>query len=232
MGLRETLTEAALNAVTSPRGIALRHRLYDLKSRAAGRKRRVRFFLGFHDPYSYLLAPMVYEVPHRWAIEVDWLPLTPAVAAESDNRTMRLNYALTDAAREAERLRYPFKRRAYPEEANVFAALAGTEAARATGKEALFALTALGAIWGEGGDLRTPALLKQVCDQVRVDHAAVRGAVDRAETVPLVLDKNEALLRRLGHWAPGTLELDGEWFAGPSRFDFLMERLDAMGLRR
>ena len=47
-----------------------------------------------------------------------------------------------------------------------------------------------------------------------------------------VLDRNQALLRRLGHYDTATLYYGGEWYRGVERLQYLVERLDSLGLAR
>ena len=230
MGRREQIQERLLDAVTGERGVRVRHKLFDIRNRVKGEERRVRFFFGYHSPYAYLMAPQILEIPDRYQIAVDWLPVAPPTELE-DNYELRTGYAVADCRREAEFLRMPFKREAPPSHDAVLEAIAATEAARGLGDVAPFVVTLNAAIWAEGMEPSDPTVLGRVCEQLGISYDALSKAklgID-AEKIAAA---NAALLESLGHWDAAVAELDREFFMSHGRMDFLTERLDALGLAR
>jgi len=215
--VRSTWRSRIVGAVLSPRTIALRRRAAELSRRARRAPRTVSAFFELDDPYSYLLSSYLGELAAHYAIDLRvWLteamrgPYRPA-------EELYREYALEDCRRVARELGVPFldKGATPPVEHRraLIDTLLGREEANGYAAEVHGALAAYwrGDAEAAGRRIRDAALLP--------------AAQDR-------LDRNQALLRRLGHYDTATLHYGGEWYRGIDRLHYLVDRLDAEGVAR
>ncbi len=205
-------------------GVLLGERFLELR-RGYGEFRRwlaraphlVRVFLELDDPYSYLLSAYLEELAKHYAVELR-LCLTEALRGEFRAAPdLYPEYALTDCRRLAVELGVPFldKGAAPPVECRraLLDMLAAREQAAEFTDELLHALRA----YWRGDAEAVGRLCRLACGTTGAN---------------AVLDRNQVLLRRLGHYDTATLYYGGEWYRGVERLQYLVDRLDALGLAR
>jgi 2-hydroxychromene-2-carboxylate isomerase len=174
-------------------------------------------FLELDDPYSYLLSRHIPDLQNRYDIELQ-IHLTQALGeAYRPHADMLAVYAEKDCARLAREMGIPFldKGQTPPVEHRraLIDALAGNEQEDSFDEEVL---EAIGLYWR--GDTQGVAR--------RVSGAELSGQGD------LLLQRNQELLAKLGHYETAMINYAGEWYWGVDRLHYLTDRLDELGVRK
>ncbi len=208
------LRSRIVNIVLSARYRRLKRSFSEWRRRLTGSPHRVTVFLELDDPYSYLLSHYLDELARVYRVELD-IRLTEAVIDGFRPRPdMLAEYAIRDCARVAAELGIPFLDKGASPPVELRRALLAELAADDVDREEL--LGALALYWrGDAENVRRRA----------ADAAGYDQAVG-------FLRKNQALLGKLGHYNSAMLHYGGEWYWGVDRISYLLERLDALGLRR
>lgn len=212
-----TLRARGIGMLLGARFTALRRRFAELRRMASGSAHVVRVFLELDDPYSYLLSQYLDELGKYYAVEIR-LHLTEALREDfRPAPALYYEYALEDCRQVARELGIPFLDKGGTPPVEHRRALLDMLAARHDAADFAGELQAgLSAYW-------------------RGDSAGVARRCRTAGGEPGAnarLDRNQALLRRLGHYNTAMLHYGGEWYWGVDRLHYLVQRLDALGLRR
>lgn len=217
MSIRNKLRSKLINVLVSETTQSAKRSLAEARRKISGGTHTVSAFLELDDPYSYLLAHYLPNLVAAYDIEVRYyLVQSCNDEAFRPEPEMFAVYAGEDCARLASELGVPFldKGAAPPVEHRraLIDYLAALRDRPEFGKELLEAITAY---WR--GDSA------EVARRVQDDS---RGAGEA-----LLLENQQRLLD-LGHYNSATLHYAGEWYWGVDRLSFLIERLEALGVRR
>lgn len=204
---------ALLSALLAPRTRALRRSLAEMRRRITGRNHSVHAFLELDDPYSYLLSGYVVELAACYDIDVHPHLVQSLGGPFRPEAAMFAEYAVRDCRRMAAGLGLPFL-----DKGNV----PPVESRRAV-IDTLAALT-------DPVD-RFEELVRSLECYWRGDAEGIARIVDdgrRRGDGRSLLESNQRLLARLGHYNAATLYCAGEWYWGVDRLHYLTERLDAI----
>lgn len=212
---KSKLRSRVVNFVFSSKVRAFKRRWAELRRRLFGKPHSIIVFLELDDPYSYLLSLYVVDLRNRFDIDLE-IYLTQALGEEfRPHADMLAAYAEKDCARLAQELGIPFldKGQAPPVEHRraLIDALAGRENSPSFDADVL---EAIGLYWR--GDAEGVAR--------RVDGVELSGQGD------LLLQRNQELLGKLGHYNSATIFYAGEWYWGVDRLHYLTDRLDELGV--
>lgn len=217
MSLRRKIRSRLLTLLLSPATRTLRRRWVELCRRLSGKAHTAHVFLQLDDPYSWLLAQYLPEFQAKYAIELR-LHLMQALEGEyRPHAELLAEYSKTDCDRLARELGLPFLDKGSTPPVEHRRALIDALAASENG--ASFeddVLQTLRLYWR--GDAEAAAR--------RVGNAKNSGQG------AAMLQRNQALLARLGHYNAATVYYGGEWYWGIDRLHYLEERLEALGLGR
>jgi len=195
----------------------MKRRWAEWRRRLCGRAHTVHVFLELDDPYSYLLAQHLAEFRNHYAIELR-IYVTQALGDEyRPHAELLAEYSKMDCDRLARELGLPFldKGRAPPVEHRraLIEVLAASENSASFEDDVLQTLRLY---WR--GDAEAAAR--------RI------GSIDTRGQGAAMLQRNQDLLARMGHYNAATLYYGGEWYWGVDRLHYLAERLDTLGLGR
>ena len=206
-----------LQIILSPGYRAVRRLLAETGRLMTFRRRVVIVFLQLDDPYSYLLSHALRWLAANYMIECR-LYLSQALGGEFMPQPDRLaEYAFRDCRLLARELEIPFLDQG--SEPVVEHRLALLDLLAQQQGQDDFAQTmhqVLSVYWR--GDTRSAAHL--------IEHLQPA----RAETTALI-EKNQLLLRKLGHFGSATMYYAGEWYWGVDRLHYLCDRLDTLHAR-
>ncbi|HEX5788176.1 MAG TPA: hypothetical protein VFY03_08350, partial [Woeseiaceae bacterium] len=177
----------------------------------------VSVFLELDDPYSYLLANYLDELASRYAVELRVYLAEALPGAHRPTPGLYQEYALADCRQFAGELGIPFLDKGRTPPVEYRRALLDLLAAR------------------DGSETFATELCHCIAAYWRGDAEAVARRCRGTHGSPAaktMLDRNRALLARLGHYETATLQYGGEWYRGVERLHYLVARLDALGLRR
>ena len=211
------LQSSVLSLAFSSMAINTRRRFHELRRRLTGGKHIVSAFVEVDDPYSYLLCSYLRELRAHYAIELRLYLTEPVKDAYRPAPQLYAEYAFEDCRRLARELGIAFLDRgaAPPVEHRraLLNALVSGDSGASDPDEVIDAITAY---WR--GDSEAVAR--------RADSGAEHGRADS------VLQSNQKLLVRLGHYNTAMLHYGGEWYWGVDRLHYLTDRLDALGVAR
>jgi len=214
--LKLRLRSALLNVVFSQNVLHKKRRFAELRRKLTRRPHAVSVFLELDDPYSYLLCHYLPEFAAHYDVELR-LYLTEAVTgALRPAPDLYPEYAVNDCRRLAEELGIPFLDRGMPPVEHRVALLDAIAAAEGTAEFDDELMAGIAAYW-------------------RGDSEAVARRTGGAESTgraAALLERNQQLLQRLGHYNTAMLYYGGEWYWGIDRLHYLTDRLDALGVNR
>ncbi len=210
----------------------------------------VQLYWSFRSPYCYLVMPRVRALAAERDVEIDLRPVYPLAIRHPDvfvgAPPQRGTYPVLDRRRVAEHLGVPFAdpdpdpvrfdadRRASADQPYIHRLTRlGADAVREGRGLAYFdevsKLIWSGAVkgWDRGGHM-AGAARRAGLDLAAMDR---RIAADAAG-YDADMARNYETLKAAGHWGVPTLVVDGEPFFGQDRFDYLVRRLDRMGVGR
>lgn len=216
MKLKARLRSALLNVVFSQNVLHKKRRFAEWRRKLTGRPHVVSVFLELDDPYSYLLCHYLPEFAAHYDVELR-LFLTEAVTgALRPAPDLYPEYAVNDCRRLAHELGIPFLDRGMPPVEHRVALLDAIAAAEGTAEFDDELMAGIAAYW-------------------RGDSEAVARRTGGAESTgraAALLERNQQLLQRLGHYNTAMLHYGGEWYWGVDRLHYLTERLDALSANR
>ena len=217
MNLKLRLRSTLLNMVFSERLLVARRRMAEARRRLSGQPHIVSVFLQLDDPYSYLLSHYLPELAAHYGIELRFYLTEAVTGAMRPAPELYPEYVISDCARLARELGIPFldKGIAPPVESRL--ALIDTLAAIDGMSEFDNELMDTIAVFWRG-DSKGAALR---AEGKRQDGG---GAV--------LLQKNQRILRKLGHYNTAMLHYGGEWYWGVDRLHYLTARLDDLAANR
>lgn len=211
------LRARVLGVVLGERFLDVRRKLVELRRRVRRAPHIVAVFLELDDPYSYLLSTYLDELAKHYAVELR-LYLVEALRGEYRAAPeLYPEYALADCRRLAAELGVPFLDLGAAPPVEYRRALLDMLAARD----------------------QTPDFAQEFVRILRAYWRADAESVGRLCRMPggmvganATLNRNQALLTRLGHYDTATLHYGGEWYRGVERLQYLVDRFDALGLAR
>ena len=217
MNLKLRLRSTLLNMVFSERLLVARRRMAEARRRLSGQPHIVSVFLQLDDPYSYLLSHYLPELAAHYGIELRFYLTEAVTGAMRPAPELYPEYVISDCARLARELGIPFldKGIAPPVESRLalLDALAAIDGMSEFGNELM---DTIAVFWR--GDSKGAALR---AEGKRQDGG---GAV--------LLQKNQRILRKLGHYNTAMLHYGGEWYWGVDRLHYLTARLDDLAANR
>jgi len=179
--------------------------------------RRLDFYYRADDPYSHLLAQVLPEVVRDYRLEVSVIPVASPPIAAHPEPTMLTSHGLRDAVVLAEAYGLSFPERTEPAlESCVQRAHAVLLKPRPTLEQLEVAIRLGEAVWRD--------------DTGEVDRVAQREGAEPDAKVGDRLRDNYRRLERAGHYQPGMLHYQGEWYWGIDRLSHLLHRLRDEGL--
>ena len=195
----------------SERTLSAKRGLAELRRKLGGRAHVIEVFLQIDDPYSYLLAHYLPALEESYDVKLV-LHLSQALGdAYQPAPDMLAEYAVEDSKRLAGELGVPFLDKGVSPPTEHRVALTDAVAA---GQEDLLAVLEM--YWR--GDSETAARHAADLPDPGMGEAAIATAQKR--------------LAKLGHYNSAMLHYGGEWYWGVDRLQYLLDRLDELGLRR
>lgn len=215
MSLKSQLVGSVLNLYLESR--PAKHAAYRAWRKVRGAQRRALLYYRADDPYSHLLAQLAPRLAATYGLQIEIIPVAPPSAEANPAPEQLLHHAIRDASLLAESYGLSFPRDATPPpEDRVRRAHAVLLEAREA-DENLQIAGALGeAVWRNDGKA-----LAAIVER----HGSVSG-----QDVRPALEANYAALERMGHYQPGMIYYEGDWYWGIDRLHFLEERLQREGL--
>lgn len=211
------IRSAAINLMFSNRVLGIRRWVSEMRRKLSGRPHVVSVFVELDDPYSYLLCSYLREFREYYAVDL-LLYLTEALtAAYRPAPRLYPEYALEDCRRLASELGIPFLDRGETPPVECRRALLATLATRP-----------------QSADF-DEELVAAICAYWRGDAESVARRTDIAtdfDAAEKILAANQQRLVNLGHYNTATLHYGGEWYWGVDRLHYLIDRLDALGVRK
>jgi len=211
------LRSRLISLFLKPRTRAIRRGVSELCRRIAGRPHVLKVFLELDDPYSYLLSMYLTEIGDGFDVELEFYLTSALGGAFRPHADMLAVYAERDCERLALELGIPFldRGRAPPVEyRRALIDVLATDEGQENYAEEL--LQAISLYWR--GD--SEAAARRVSDA---------GSSQRGDAM---LDRNQQLLRKLGHYNSAMIYYAGEWYWGVDRLHYLLERLSELGAKR
>jgi len=211
MSVRNRIRSTLLRSMISERTQNVKRGVAELKRKLFGGDHVVEVFLQVDDPYSYVLAHYLPALEECYGIRLV-LHLSQALGeGYQPAPDMLAEYAVEDCRRVARELGVPFldKGASPPTEHRV-----GLTDAVAAGQEDLVAVLEM--YWR--GDSETTARHAADARNAGIGEAAI--------------DRAQRRLDELGHYNSAMLYYAGEWYWGVDRLQYLLDRLDGLGVRR
>jgi 2-hydroxychromene-2-carboxylate isomerase len=216
VNLKLRIRSALMNLVFSEGLLRKKRALAELRRKMMRQPHVVSVFLELDDPYSYLLCHYLPEFAKHFDVELRFY-LTEAIGgAMRPAPDLYPEYALNDCRLLAQELGIPFlDKGTQPVERRLalIDALASTHGSPNFKTELIEAITAYWRGDSEAVSRRTDS-----------SGAQVGGA--------LLLEKNQRLLEKLGHYNAATMYYAGEWYWGVDRLHYLAERLTSLHANR
>lgn len=202
----------------------------------AGEQAALGFYFDFVSPYAYLAHDRLTHLCARYDARLDYrivnLEQLKARAGNTAPPTrampLKLKWARADLARWAERYGLPFRP---PAGYGSNRANRGFFHAVERGAAAAYVRTAWNLIWGEGGDMGSDDLLRRVAAELGWDGDAFLSAIDDPLAEELYQRSTDAA-HDAGVFGVPTMILDGEFWWGNDRLDFVEEALARRAARQ
>lgn len=217
MSLKRRMISAAVALALGERACRLRRAATEAKRRVKRQPHTVMAFLQLDDPYCYLLSIYLRDLEQAYDLSVDTRLVQSLGEEYAPHPDLRAEYALADCRALAREFGVPFLDRGDTPVIERRRALCDL-LAQEQGKPGFAELFrgALAAYWrGDTGAV----------GRMLGSHAGDDSARE-------LIARNQALLRKLGHYGSAMLYYGGEWYWGVDRLRYLVERLDALGARR
>lgn len=216
MKLKQRLRSKVMNIVIGERMLQRKRRFAELRRKLSSRSHVVSVFLELDDPYSYLLCHYLPEFAAHYDVELRFF-LTEAIpGGMRPAPELYPEYALNDCRQLARELGIPFLDK-------------GTQPV----EHRLALLDALASV--DGSAEFNDELIAAITAYWRGDAEAVARRTSGVESsggaAPLI-EKNQQLLRDLGHYNTAMLHYGGEWYWGVDRLHYLVERLHELGVNK
>jgi len=216
MKLRQRLRSKIINIVIGERLLQRKRRFAEWRRKLSGKPHVVSVFLELDDPYSYLLCHYLPEFAAHYAVELRFFLTEAITGALRPAPELYPEYALNDCRQLARELGIPFlDKGTQPVEHRLalLDALASMEGSAEFNDELVTAITAY---WR--GD--TEAVARRT------------SGVESSGGAASLIEKNQQLLRDLGHYNTAMLHYSGEWYWGVDRLHYLIERLHDLGVNK
>ncbi|MEM9728895.1 MAG: DsbA family protein [Myxococcota bacterium] len=215
MTLKSRFVGAGIDAFLGSR--SQRNAIQTALRKLRGRPRKLEFFYRADDPYSHLLAQVMPRVAEALTVNVELVVVDRPTEGANPAPDMLAHHAMRDARLVAESRGLAFPARAdAPTDRCVRLAHSILLQSRPSGAQLPIAKRVGEAVWSND-----EAALSEIRD--------AHGSVPLAE-VDYRLAQNHLRLQRAGHYQPGMLHYDGDWYWSVDRLPHLLERLRAEGL--
>ena len=216
MKLKQRLRSNFINILIGEPMLRRKRRFAELRRKLRGRPHVVSVFLELDDPYSYLLCHYLPEFAAHYDVELRYFLTEAITGVMRPAPELYPEYALNDCRQLARELGIPFLDK-------------GTQPV----EHRLALLDALASM--EGSADFNDELAAAITAYWRGDAEAVArrtSAVESSGSAALLIEKNQQLLRDLGHYNTAMLHYGGEWYWGVDRLHYLIERLHDLGVNK
>jgi 2-hydroxychromene-2-carboxylate isomerase len=215
MSIKSEIQTRALNLLLDRRSRSAKRMGAELGRRMSGKSHEVSVFLQLDDPYSYLLGTYLASVIESYDIVLKVYLSQALGEAYAPMPAMLAEYATVDCRMLARELGLPF--------------LDKGDTPVIEHRRVLLDLLAR-----EHESDEFPALLAEAMSAYwRGDTQGVGRLVSGIESdgsAREVIESNQSVLQKLGHYNSAMLHYGGEWYWGIDRLHYLVERLDQLGL--
>ncbi len=214
MKLKQRIRSKIMNIVIGEHLLQRKRWFAELRRKLSGRPHVVSVFLELDDPYSYLLCHYLPEFAAHYDVELRFFLTEAITGVMRPAPELYPEYALNDCRQLARELGIPFLDK-------------GTQPV----EHRLALLDALASI--EGSTEFNDELLAAITAYWRGDTEAVArrtSGVESSAGAASLIEKNQQLLRDLGHYNTAMLHYGGEWYWGVDRLHYLLERLHDLGV--
>lgn len=215
MKLELRLRSFVLNFLMNRHVQSARRSISEVKRKLGGGKHVVSVFVELDDPYSYLLCHYLPELEAGYDIELRFYLTEAITGALRPAPELYPEYAALDCERVARELGIPFLDKGASPVVEHRQALQNALAARVDQEDfAEELMAAITAYW-------------------RGDSELVSGMAEgSAGDAQAMLEENQRLLEKLGHYNTAMIHYGGEWFWGVDRLHYLVARLQDLGVSR
>lgn len=182
----------------------------------------LEFFCSFRSPFSFLLLKRVYAIADSFGLELKIHPVLPMLMRGMQVPRSKLMYLVTDAAREARRLKLPFGKFSDPLGKGTERCLAVFFYALGEKRERDFLVNAGEAIWANGIDVSTDKGMRKVTGRTGLFWPDVVDAMARDDWRKTAEANRESMMDS-GSWGVPTMRLGDFVYWGQDR-DWLLVR--------
>lgn len=182
----------------------------------------LEFFCSFRSPYSYLLLKRVYAIADSFGLELKIRPVLPMLMRGMQVPRSKLMYLVTDAAREARRLKLSFGKFSDPLGKGTERCLAVFFYALGEKRERDFLVNAGEAIWANGIDVSTDKGMRKVTGRTGLFWPDVVDAMARDDWRKTAEANRESMMDS-GSWGVPTMRL-GDFVVWGQDRDWLLVR--------
>jgi 2-hydroxychromene-2-carboxylate isomerase len=187
------------------------------------------FYFDFMSPFAYLayqrLPALVRECDLKLCLNVIDLAAAKKAAGNTGPRNVdipaKIRYLKVDLERWAKKYKVPL---IFPQSLDSARLNKGVFYALDRGVGPAYVAAAWNAAWGTGADMKDPALLAQIAQELEWDEADFQSFVDSAEAEALFAAANQAAQARGVFGVPTMIVEDQMWW-GNDRLDFMREYL-------
>ncbi|MDH3200564.1 MAG: DsbA family protein [Myxococcales bacterium] len=193
--------------------------------RSGEEKPRLRVFISFRSPYSYLSLPQLRDMRDNGLIDLELRPVLPMVMRGLQVPRAKRLYIVHDAKREAGRLGIPFGRICDPLGKGIGHCFAVFyRCAVPKGLELEFALSALQGSWSEARDIASISDLVHLAERVGIGEAEVREAL-ADDSWKEKATANRETLTHLGLWGVPSMQIGSYSTWGQDRLPLIRAAL-------
>ncbi|MEO1036792.1 MAG: DsbA family protein [Pseudomonadota bacterium] len=187
----------------------------------------IEFFFSFRSPFSYLAAATTFALAKAGTLNVQFRPVLPMVKRGQPLPTIKRNYIVADANREARRLGVPFGRVADPLDA-VEDLIRVAKLAEREGRTADYVLAVGEACWARGIDLARSENLVTAAAEAGLRPRAVERAL--GDDTPLAeAAQNMQHLNAAGLWGVPSFRIGTRAFFGQDRLALMLNEANVEG---
>ncbi len=218
---RAALPTAALWVLESRAGDVVRARIGKLSRR----RQRAELYFAFDDPYSLLGVDALRELEAKTELEVSLFPVVRRGVGGGPDVHLRRQYAVLDAGRLARRAQRAFLRSEPIAPQRVEELAAWVEVARDTGVHRELITTLLERLWAQSRELPDFGELYAIFKRATGKPPPTGRLRHRMQ-----VRKNEANLKRRGHWDTPAIWIEGKLFFAHERGEQMLDYVQEMEL--
>lgn len=187
----------------------------------------VEVFYSFRSPYSYLAGPRTFALEREYDARIDFRAVLPMAMRGQAVPREKFVHTMHDVRREAGRLGMRFGPVFDPIGERVLRVLALSELAKDRGVLEPFVLTAAETIWGRGGDIGRPRVMRRICERARLPWTVAEAAQHDPE-LRSRSRRHAAALEALGQWGVPVFRIGSEVLWGQDRLPDVEKLLRAL----